>query len=121
MREKQRELRTPPTYQLLFQSFSLRLQFTLRLPSFHWLKVTPLYKTPSVPLPIEAFAISRLYRIPYLKYVSILYQVASFFEVSACTALSETLVADILDVWILVSAAGNLDLPQDSPNSIFIV
>ena|SRR3989344_3068751 len=42
-----------------------------------------IYKMPSVPLLFEVYSmISELYRIPYLKYVSILYQVASFFESS---------------------------------------
>ena len=30
-----------------------------------------------------------------------------FFEVSTYNTLSETVIADILDVWILDSAAGN--------------
>ena len=42
-----------------------------------------------------------------------MYQVSSFFiEVSTYTTLSETLIADILDVWILGSVAGNRNLPR---------
>jgi hypothetical protein len=40
------------------------------------------------------------------------HQVSSFFEVSAYTALSETVIADILDVWILGSVAGNRNRPR---------
>jgi hypothetical protein len=92
----------------------------LRL-SFQWLKAVILYKMPSISPPLEAFAISELNLILYLKYISILHQVASFFEVSSYTTLSQTLVEDILDVWILDSAARNLSLKQDSPTTDFIV
>jgi hypothetical protein len=39
-----------------------------------------------------------------------LYQVPSFFEVSAYTTLPQTVVGDTLDAWILGSTAENLDL-----------
>jgi hypothetical protein len=38
-------------------------------------------------------------------------------EVSTYTTLSEALTADILDVWILDSAAGSRSRQQDSPNT----
>jgi len=62
-----------------------------------------------------------LYLILHLKCNSILYQVSSFFEVSARSTLRSTLVKHILATWILDSAAQNHDLGQDSPITINIV
>src|SRR3989344_8248211 len=56
--------------------------------------------------------LSGLYRIrhrnapaPYTKYLQ-------FFEVSAYTALSKTVIVDTLNVWILGSVASNRDRPR---------
>lgn len=60
---------------------------------------------------LEARAILGINRIRHLKCPSVRHQVASFFiEVSADTTLSETVIADTLGVWILDSAAENLNL-----------
>lgn len=65
---------------------------------------------PSKPPPIvRQLADSGLYRIRYIKYPSISHQVSSFFEVSACITLFETVIENILDAWILDSEARNLD------------
>ena len=51
--------------------------------------------------------LSGLYRICDLKSSGAAHQVSSFFEVSAYTAPSRTVIRNALDVWILGSAAGS--------------
>lgn len=46
-----------------------------------------------------------------------------FFEVSACTTLSEAVTADTLDAWILGSVAGDLDRPRTHllPQQVYLI
>ena len=56
--------------------------------------------------------LSGLNFIRHLECHSISHQVSSFFEVSACVTLFETVVANNLDAWILDSEAGNRNRPH---------
>jgi hypothetical protein len=80
-------------------------------------RVAETCKVSPMSLPIEI--LSGLYRIRHLKCHDTLHQVTSFFvEVSTYTTLSETVIADNLDVWILDSVSGNLDLRYMLPITI---
>ena len=68
--------------------------------------VRNLYSTPSYTTTFRI--LYRLNFISYLKYASILYQVISFFnEVSTYTTLSETVISNTLNIWILDSVVIN--------------
>src|SRR3990167_9728414 len=56
--------------------------------------------------------LSGLYRICDLKSSGAAHQVSSFFEVSSYTTPSRIVIRNVLDVWILDSAAGSRDRPH---------
>lgn len=66
-----------------------------------------LYRVSSRSLPPEYS--KGLYRIWHRECLKTPYQVASFFEVSACTTLSKAVTVDIQNAWILGSVAESLD------------
>lgn len=72
----------------------------LRLPS-----ESVLYREPPMPPPVEYSLGCIVFVIN--NHLAFCTKYSSFFEVSACTTLSPTVVGDILNVWILVSVASN--------------